>query len=508
MNTANPFTSVKPMLKMNITLPHRSPRFKNTEDEFLELSYQELEERNLAIRQRVESNQDIADQIIKELETNSKIKAVTLYFSDLEGKLHGLDFDRKHLLSAFENLTFDGSSINGFSELNQSDLRLTIDWKSFRWVPADIFGKGKVIVFANICEQDGSPYEGDYRSNLMLERNKLMSEKGIKMNLAPEIEGFLLEGQDVEKNYDEKKGFKPASVGGYFNTLPQDKLRVFIDWLAEATRALGFWNEKDHPEVAPGQFELNYRFRDVLHAADQIQLYKLVARQIANQMGLTASFLPKPIARINGSGMHSNISLEKDGKNLFFDAKGLYKLSEMAQMFTAGVLSRGQEICLVMNPSVNAYRRLDPNFEAPNAVKMSASDRGAMVRIPIGNEKSTRMEVRTVAPDANPYLTFTLILKAGIEGIEAKDNEKTVLKALIKPDSKAEILPGTIQEAIELFKGSDFIQNAMGKSNQDKYLALKSEVADRSPKSLGYQVKKWEVIDHHEVRNQDLSKEF
>lgn len=498
-------TTSKPNFRMNIRLPNRSPIFRDHEEGFLELSYQELEERNLAIRKKVEAGEDITNEVIKALKESKRVKAVSLLFSDLEGKLHALDFDKQHLLSSMDNLTFDGSSINGFSTLDKSDLRFSIDWSSFRWAPADIFGKGKVIVFADICEQDGTPYKGDYRSNLKLKRNELIEKEGLKVNLAPEIEGFLLEGVNAEKNFDESTGFTPASEGGYFNSLPQDKLRLFVDWLAEATRALGYVNEKDHPEVAPGQFELNFRFRDVLHAADQIQLYKLVARQIASGMGLTASFLPKPIAGINGNGMHSNLSLEKEGKNLFFDRSNEHKLSKDALGFIAGVLYRGKDMCLVINPSVNAYRRLDPNFEAPNEIKMSPSDRGSMVRIPIGNEKSARMEVRTVAPDANPYLAYSIIIEAGLEGMKKQDEDG--LK-LLKLDREIEKLPGTIQEAIEDFKTSKFISKTLGEENKAKFLELKQEAANRSPKSLGMKVKKWEVLDHHEVRNQSLSKDF
>ena len=498
----------KSSVHLNITLPDRSPRFKDKEKNgFLELSYEELEERNLALREKVENGEDISKEILEILKNSSSLKAVTVYFTDLEGKLHGLDYDRKFILDSADNLTFDGSSIKGFSTLDKSDLRLTVDWNAFRWAPADIFGKGKAIVFAFISDQNGELYRADFRSNLKKERDQLAKE-GIKVNLAPEIEGFLLEGVNVEKEYDPNNTLKPANKGGYYNALPQDPLRLFVDWLAEATRALGFVNEKDHPEVAPGQFELNYKYRDVLYAADQIQLYKLMARQIAQSMGYTASFLPKPIAGINGSGMHSNLSLAKANKNLFYDKQGKDHLSETAHMFIAGVLNRGKDMCLVLNSSVNAYRRLDPNFEAPNAIKMSASDRGSMVRIPLGNERSARMEVRTVAPDANPYLAYTLIIKAGMEGVRAKGEEKAKLEKLLNNQRKIEILPGTIQDALSLFNKSIFITEQMGQENKMKFMELKQEVADRSPKNLGTKVKKWEILDHHEVGNQVLFADF
>lgn len=503
-------TGARPHVHMNLSLPRRTPRFKDPEQSgFLELSYEELLERNMEIRKaREEGGEGLEESLTEKLNAEKGIKAITVCFSDMEGKLHALDFDKEHILSSKDNLTFDGSSISGFSTLDRSDLRLSLDWTSFKWTPADVFGAGKVLIFANIHDQDGKPYAGDFRSNLKLEAEKLKSEKGITVNMAPEIEGFLLEGMDAEQNFDARVGMKPASKGGYFKALPGSLLRQFIDSLAESTRAMAFVNEKDHPEVAPGQFELNYRFTDVLHAADQIQLYKITARQIAAGMGLTASFLPKPIAGINGSGMHSNLSISKGGKNTFYDAEGPDKLSEDARSFISGVLDRGQDMCLVLNSSVNAYRRLDPNFEAPNEIKMSASDRGSMVRVPLGNENTARMEVRTVAPDANPYLAYTVILRAGLEAMFGDEQKKAELAKLLGNNRDIEKLPGTIQEAIELFRDSDFITEAMGEENKAKYLELKEAVADRSPRSLGTKVKKWEVLDHHEVRDQELSKDY
>ena len=186
---------------------------------------------------------------------------------------------------------------------------------------------------------------------------------------------------------------------------------------------MGFQNEKDHPEVAPSQFEMNYSYAEVVAAADQVQLYKLICRQVANKMGLTASFLPKPVAGVNGSGMHTNMSISKNGKNLFCDPKGEEKLSKFGWEFVDRILTNGNDICLMLNPSVNAYRRLDPHFEAPNQIKASAIDRGSMVRIPIGNERSMRVEVRSVAPDANPYMVMLSLFKTGPRGRHREDQE-------------------------------------------------------------------------------------
>ena len=292
--------------------------------------------------------------------------------------------------------------------------------------------------------------------------------------------------------------------GGYFNSLPQDDLRHFIDKLAESTRALGFENEKDHPEVAPSQFEMNYKYTDVLHAADQILIYKVVAKQIAKNMGMTACFLPKPVTSINGNGMHSNMSFQKNGKNIFYDKDGQHGLSTDAHNFLTGVLYHGMDICLGINASVNSYRRLDPAYEAPNEIKVSPADRGSMIRIPLANEKSARIEVRTVAPDANPYLAYFLILKAGLKGMHG--TEITSYKVLY--DEPVRKLPANIQPAIDAFRRSSFISEVMSEENHRKYADLKQEAADRSPVALGKRVKNGEVWYHHEVRNQVLWNNF
>jgi glutamine synthetase len=315
-------------------------------------------------------------------------------------------------------------------------------------------------------------------------------------NIAVEVEGFLFEGTNAEQNYSSRTGFKLCSSGGYYHSLPNDPLKLFIDKLAEAQRALGFENEKDHPEVAPSQFELNYSYADALLAADMVQLYKLTARQIAANMGMTASFLPKPIAGINGSGMHTNISISQKGKNIFYDANGEDNLSKPAWDFVDRILNSANDICLIMNPSVNAYRRLDPHFEAPNQIKSSAVDRTSMIRIPLGNEKSARVEVRTVAPDANPYLTFFTILKTGLEG----PMTETITSETRR--TRTRFLPGNIYDAIRYCKQSEFVSEILGAENKEKYIERKTASADRCPRELGTMVKTSEVLFHHEVTNQ------
>ena len=467
---------------------------------FLELAYEEIEEMNLKARQ-ITDPAEAEKAHVQYLQSEKHIKAVTICFSDIEGRLHMLDYDKKFFLRSLDNLTFDGSSIRGFTEQHESDLRLSIDWTSITFVPADIFGAGKVIVFANVCDRDMKPYATDYRGQLQAYAASIKAKNGLSAYMAPEVEGFLLKGIDAEQVYDSKAGFELVSTGGYFHSLPLDDLRRFIDASAEAQRAMGFGNEKDHPEVAPSQFEMNFSYTDVVRACDQIQLYKLICRQVAMSMGLTATFLPKPVQGVNGSGMHVNFSLAKDGKNLFYDKKGEAGLSKMGWEVIDKILNRATDICLVLNSSVNSYRRLDPHFEAPNQIKASAIDRGSMIRIPFGNERSARIEIRSVAPDANPYLAMFAILKTGLE-------DKTPPAADADKRSRLRFLPGTIHDAIRLYKASDYMTELLGEDSKQKYLDQKQAVANRSERDLGTRVKAGEVIYHHEVTNQYLWNNF
>lgn len=465
---------------------------------FLALSYDELEELNLkAKKQRQDrvSAHKVQEERLKYLTDEKRIKAITVLFSDLEGRLHMLDYDKKFILKSFDNLTFDGSSIRGFTAQRESDLRLAIDWNALYWGPADVFGPGKILVFGDVIDKDGTPYRADLRGVLKAFAEKMHKDEGYTLNAANEIEGFLFKGVDAERRYHETLKFEYVNTGGYYHSLPGDPLRTFIDTTAEVQRSMGFQNEKDHPEVAPSQFEINYSYGDVVSAADRIQLYKLICRQVATNMGLTASFLPKPVVGVNGSGMHTNLSISKDGKNLFWDPKGEEKLSKLGWAFVDRVLTQGNDFCLVMNSSVNAYRRLDPHFEAPNQLKASAVDRGSMIRIPIGNERSMRVEFRSVAPDANPYLVLYSIFKTGIQGETAK----------IKNLRQAErYLPDNIYTALENFKNSAWMAEILGEDVKKRFADLKQASADRCARLLGTFVKPQEVQYHHEVYNQFL----
>jgi glutamine synthetase len=465
---------------------------------FLSLSYDELEQLNLEAKEERRNRvaiDKIQEKRLKYLTDEKRIKAVTVLFSDLEGRLHMLDYDKKFLINSWDNLTFDGSSIRGFTAQRESDLRLGIDWSAFYWGPADIFGAGKVLVFGEVIDKGGQPYSADIRGVLKSYASELFKKKGYTLNAANEIEGFLFQGIDAERTYNVTGKFDYVNTGGYYFSLPGDPLRTFIDTTAEVQRAMGFQNEKDHPEVAPSQFEINYGYGEVVAAADQIQLYKLICRQVATNLGVTASFLPKPVVGVNGSGMHTNVSISEGGKNLFWDAKGEEKLSKAGWSFVDKILTAGNDLCLLLNASVNAYRRLDPHFEAPNQIKASAVDRGSMIRIPIGNEKSMRVEVRSVAPDANPYLVLYSIFKTGLDGETAR----------IKNLRQAErYLPDNIYTALENFRASQWTTTILGEDVKGRYADLKQASADRCPRLLGTFVKAPEVQYHHDVYNQFL----
>ncbi len=464
--------------------------------DFLEIPYDQLEELNLESKsKRLNPPDALREERMRYLTDEKRIKAVTVCFTDLEGRLHMLDYDKKFLLKSADNLTFDGSSVRGFSQQAESDLRLSIDWSAFYWLPSDVFSPGKVLVFGEVLERSGDPYSADIRSMLKHFSAEQRERQGYSFNVSNEIEGFVFRGAHAEQRYVETGSFEFVAIGGYYHSLPGDVLRSFIDTAAEVQRAMGFANEKDHPEVAPSQFEMNYGHSEALVAADQVQLYKLISRQVATQLDLTASFLPKPVTGVNGSGMHTNMSVSRNGTNLFYDAQGRDGISSFAWDFVHRILNHGRDLCLILNPSVNAYRRLDPHFEAPNQVKASPIDRGSMVRIPIGNERSARIEVRSIAPDANPYLAIYTLFRTGLEGTAAASTDF------------GETLPDNIYDAIADLEGSAFVKTLLS-GVAEKYAALKRASADRCPRLLGSQIKASEIQFHHEVTNQYLWNNF
>ena len=265
-----------------------------------------------------------------------------------------LDYDKKFLLGAADNLTFDGSSIRGFTAQRESDLRLALDWGAFYWAPSDIFGPGKVLVFGEVIDKDGTPYSATCAASSRRSPIRCtMTRKAIRSTRPTRSKAFCSRASTPSAASTTGK-FEFVNTGGYYHSLPGDPLRAFIDTAAEVQRAMGFQNEKDHPGVSPAQFEINYSYSEVVAAADTIQLYKLICRQVATKLGMTASFLPKPVVGVNGNGMHTNVSITKNGKNIFYDAKGEERMSKFAWAFVDRILTHGNDVCLMLNSSVNS----------------------------------------------------------------------------------------------------------------------------------------------------------
>ena len=246
---------------------------------------------------------------------------------------------------------------------------------------------------------------------------------------------------------------------------------------------------------------MNYSYSDALIGSDQIQLYKLLCRQVAQKFDMSASFLPKPVTGVNGNGMHTNMSVAKDGKNLFYDKNGEEGVSKMAWDFIDRILNNALDICLILNSSVNPYRRLNTHFEAPDQIKASAINRGAMVRLPLGNERSARIEVRSIAPDANPYLAIYTLFRTGVEGPKSEESDE-------QKRSRTRFLPDNIYDGIRLFKQSSYAAELLSEAVHKKYAELKIASAERCPAALGTQIKVAEVMFHHEVTNQYLWNQF
>jgi glutamine synthetase len=309
------------------------------------------------------------------------------------------------------------------------------------------------------------------------------------------LKGFIFKGVDAERHYHETGKFEYVSNGGYYHSLPGDTLRLFIDSSAEVQRAMGFQNEKDHPEVAPSQFEINYGYAEVVAAADQIQIYKLICRQIATRMGLTACFLPKPIVGVNGTGMHTNVSITKEGKNLFWDPEGLEKMSEFSWKFVDRILTHGNDLCLLMNSSVNAYRRLDPHFEAPNQLKASATDRGSMVRIP--DRQLAQRPRRSPRGGSGRQSVHGAVRRVPHRhrGRHRADRE---------PAQRAPLFARQHLRRHRQLREVGMDHQAAGRGCERPLRRFEEAAADRCPRLLGTVVKAPEVQFHHEVYTQYL----
>ncbi|MHA6260117.1 type I glutamate--ammonia ligase [Sporosarcina sp. CAU 1771] len=402
---------------------------------------------------------------IRKFVKEENVRFIRLQFTDILGMIKNVEIPISQLDKALDNkMMFDGSSIEGFVRIEESDMYLipNLDtWMVFPW-PA---GKGKVARF--ICDvslANGTPFPGDPRGNLR-RILKEMEELGFdSFNLGPEPEFFLFKldenGQPTMNLNDD---------GGYFDLAPMDLGENCRRDIVLELEEMGFEIEASHHEVAPGQHEIDFKYADALTACDNIQTFKLVVRTIARKHGLHATFMPKPLFGVSGSGMHCNVSLFKDGENAFFDEDGELKLSKTAYQFMAGVLEHVEGFTAITNPTVNSYKRLVPGYEAPCYVAWSAQNRSPLIRIPASRGISTRIEVRSVDSAANPYLAMATILKAGLDGIKRElTPPKPVNRNIYEMDSSERkeygigTLPTDLDHALIALREDEVIKEALG----------------------------------------------
>ncbi|RIW28556.1 type I glutamate--ammonia ligase [Bacillus salacetis] len=402
---------------------------------------------------------------ILEMADKENVKFIRLQFTDILGTIKNVEIPVSQLGKALDNeMMFDGSSIEGFVRIEESDMKLYPDfdtWVVFPWTAE----KGKVArLICDIYNPDGTPFAGDPRSNLKRVL-KEMEELGFSdFNLGPEPEFFLfkldVEGQPTLELNDN---------GGYFDLAPTDLGENCRRDIVLELEEMGFEIEASHHEVAPGQHEIDFKYASALKACDDIQTFKLVVKTIARKHGLHATFMPKPLFGVNGSGMHCNMSLFKDGKNSFFDESGELQLSETARQFLAGTIKHATGFTAITNPTVNSYKRLVPGYEAPCYVAWSAQNRSPLIRIPASRGMSTRVEVRSVDPAANPYLAMTVLLAAGLDGIKNEmkapkpvDRNIYVMNKQEREEVGIEDLPATLYNALEALKKDEVMVNALG----------------------------------------------
>jgi len=400
---------------------------------------------------------------VMKLVKEHKVRYIRLWFTDVLGFLKGFTITVNELPRALEDgMGFDGSSIEGFARIEESDMIARPDVSTFAILPWESKEQPVARMFCDIYTPKGTPFEGDPRYILKknLERAKKM---GYTYYVGPELEYFY---------FNNPKNAIILDKGGYFDLTPLDLAQNVRNETVSALEDLGIIVEYSHHEVASSQHEIDLRYSDALSMADNVMTYRLVAKEIAQAKGLHASFMPKPVYGINGSGMHTHQSLFKGSTNAFFDKKEKYYLSKIAQYFIAGLLKHSPEICSVTSQWVNSYKRLVPGYEAPVYICWAQMNRSALIRVPMykpGKEKATRAEYRSPDPACNPYLAFSVMLAAGLEGIEKKyvlsepanDNIYHMTDA-DRERAKIKSLPEDLLEAIKLTEKSELVRKALG----------------------------------------------
>ncbi len=420
-------------------------------------------------------------EIIESAKENN-VKYVRLQFTDMLGVVKNVEIPVTNLERALSNeIMFDGSSIQGFVRIDEADMYLYPDLSTWLILEWEQVLDGKVArLICDVYTTEHVPFEGDPRYILKKNLDKMRELGFEKFNIGVEPEFFLFK-------LDEKgrPTMEFSDLGGYFDLAPIDGSEDVRRDIVLELEKMGFDMEVSHHEVAFGQHEINFHFDNALEACDNIQTFKIVVKNVARRHGYHATFMPKPIQGINGSGMHTNCSISNDGNNLFYDPNTENQLSETALMFIAGVMKYAQEFALLTNPTVNSYKRLVPGFEAPCYISWSDANRSTMVRIPAARGKSTRIEVRSVDASANPYLAMSGLLSSGLEGIKNKFNSLTPVKKNLFKMSDQERkrlgiknLPESLKEAIESFSNSSLMKDTVGDFLYSKLIEAKQREWD------------------------------
>lgn len=417
-------------------------------------------------------------EAIKKEASEKNVRFLRLMFTDIDGVIKNVEVPVSQLDKVMDNeMAFDGSSIDGFVEIDQSDMKLHPDldtWLIFPWKLDN--DNGKIARF--ICDvhmPDGSPFAGDPRSNLKRVLKDMEEHGYSSFNLGPEPEFFLFK---LDENGRPSKTLNDN--GGYFDLAPTDLAENCRRDIVLELEALGFEIEASHHEVAPGQHEIDWKYADAVEACDNIQTFKLIVKTVARKHGLHATFMPKPIGDINGSGMHFNMSLFNEDGNAFYDESSEDGLSKTAYQFIAGLLDHAQAYTAVCNPIVNSYKRLTPGFEAPVYVAWSGTNRTPLIRVPASRGNSTRVELRSVDPAANPYLALAVLLKAGLKGIgEAKSAPSPINKNIYNMDqierteNQIDSLPQNLKEAVDALKEDQTIKDGLGEHIFERFVLAK-----------------------------------
>lgn len=424
------------------------------------------------------------------------VKFVSLQFTDISGAVKSTDFPVSIIEDVFnDGMWFDGSSIDGFMRIQESDMRLMPDFDTFAILPWSPEATKRARIYCNILTAEGDPFEGDPRY-VLKKQLKRIEDKGWKLNIGAEPEFFLFKREDLDNFHP-----VPHDVGGYFDFSPNDEAVQVRSKLMIALAEMGLEIEMGHHEVAIGQHEIDFRFSNALKAADQIITMKYTVKAIAAQAGLVASFMPKPIFGANGSGMHCHQSIfDANGKNLFFDDNDPMKLSKLAYGFIAGQLKHARALSAVVAPTVNSYKRLVPGYEAPVYIGWAQRNRSALIRMPRyfkGRSKAVRLELRCPDPSANPYLAIAAMLAAGLDGIDsglecpASLNDINIYE--LTNDERAtmgiDTLPGSLSEALIELDKNIILKDALGEKVYDNFYRTKHAEAE----AYRLNVTEWEI---------------